>query len=76
MKVEIKIPAMGETVFEATISRVIKTSGSIVRRDEEILELETDKVNQVLHLIYNQVKIGILVDIIFIKLLIEQLGML
>ncbi len=49
MKVEIKIPAMGETVFEATISRVIKASGSLVRRDEEILELETDKVNQVLY---------------------------
>ncbi|HUD00968.1 MAG TPA: dihydrolipoyllysine-residue succinyltransferase, partial [Rhabdochlamydiaceae bacterium] len=29
--------------------RIIKASGSVVRRDEEIIELETDKVNQVLY---------------------------
>lgn len=49
MKVEIKVPSMGESVSEATISRIIKASGSLVQRDEEILELETDKVNQVLY---------------------------
>ncbi len=49
MKVEIKVPAMGESISEATISRIIKASGSAVRRDEEVLELETDKVNQVLY---------------------------
>lgn len=40
---------MGESISEATISRIIKASGSIVRRDEEVVELETDKVNQVLY---------------------------
>ncbi|MBS0621291.1 MAG: dihydrolipoyllysine-residue succinyltransferase [Verrucomicrobia bacterium] len=49
MKVEIKIPTMGESVSEATLSRILKPSGSYVKRDEEILELETDKVNQVLY---------------------------
>jgi 2-oxoglutarate dehydrogenase E2 component (dihydrolipoamide succinyltransferase) len=49
MKVEIKIPAMGESVAEAIISNILKPSGSFVKLDEEILELETDKVNQVLH---------------------------
>ncbi len=49
MKVEIKIPAMGESVAEATVSKILKPSGSYVKLDEEILELETDKVNQVLH---------------------------
>lgn len=49
MKIEIKIPAMGESVTEATISRIMKPGGSSVRRDEEFLELETDKVNQVLY---------------------------
>jgi len=49
MKVEIKVPALGESVSEATISRIIKPSGSTVRRDEELLELETDKVNQLLY---------------------------
>jgi 2-oxoglutarate dehydrogenase E2 component (dihydrolipoamide succinyltransferase) len=49
MKIEIKIPAMGESVTEATISRIMRPSGSPVRRDEELLELETDKVNQVLY---------------------------
>jgi 2-oxoglutarate dehydrogenase E2 component (dihydrolipoamide succinyltransferase) len=49
VKVEIKVPAMGESVSEATISRIIKHNGSLVRRDEEVIELETDKVNQVLY---------------------------
>lgn len=49
MKVEIKIPAMGESVAEAIVSNILKPSGSFVKLDEDILELETDKVNQVLH---------------------------
>ncbi|HSX25413.1 MAG TPA: dihydrolipoyllysine-residue succinyltransferase [Chlamydiales bacterium] len=49
MKIEIKIPSMGESVVEATIGSILKPSGSAVRADEEILELETDKVNQVLY---------------------------
>ena len=49
MKVEIKIPTLGESVAEATVSTILKPSGSMVKLDEEILELETDKVNQVLY---------------------------
>lgn len=40
---------MGESISEATVSRIIKPTGSLARQDEEILELETDKVNQVLY---------------------------
>lgn len=49
MKVEIKVPAMGESITEATVGTLIKPSGSMVKADDEILELETDKVNQVLY---------------------------
>ncbi len=49
MKIEIKIPSMGESVSEAIVSTIIRPSGSLVKTDEEILELETDKVNQVLY---------------------------
>ena len=49
MPSEIKIPNMGESVSEAIISNILKSSGSFVKQDEEILELETDKVNQVLY---------------------------
>lgn len=49
MKIEIKIPAMGESITEATIGTILKSSGSSVKADDEILELETDKVNQVLY---------------------------
>jgi len=49
MKIEIKIPAMGESISEATVGQIIKASGSMVNTDDEILELETDKVNQVLY---------------------------
>ncbi len=48
MKVEIKIPKMGESIVEATIGAIVKSSGSIVKADEEILEIETEKVNQAL----------------------------
>ncbi|HEY4831842.1 MAG TPA: 2-oxoglutarate dehydrogenase complex dihydrolipoyllysine-residue succinyltransferase [Waddliaceae bacterium] len=49
MKQEIKIPPMGESITEATVSTILKPTGSQVEADDEILELETDKVNQVLY---------------------------
>lgn len=42
----IKVPPLGESITEATIGTILKPSGSFVKADEEILELETDKVNQ------------------------------
>jgi len=48
MRIELKIPTMGESIVEATISNILKSTGSFVQEDEEIVELETDKVNQVL----------------------------
>ena len=44
MTIEIKVPAMGESVTEATVSRWFKKEGDAVKRDEPLLELETDKV--------------------------------
>ncbi len=49
MKAEITVPAMGESITEATIGELIRQDGADVTMDEEILELETDKVNQVLY---------------------------
>jgi len=45
MSIEIKVPAMGESVTEATIARWLKREGEAVRQDEPLVELETDKVN-------------------------------
>ena len=44
MTIEIKVPAMGESVTEATVARWFKKEGETVARDEPLLELETDKV--------------------------------
>jgi len=44
MTIEIKVPAMGESVTEATVARWFKKEGESVARDEPLLELETDKV--------------------------------
>ena len=44
MSIEIKVPAMGESVTEATIARWLKKEGDAVKRDEPLVELETDKV--------------------------------
>lgn len=49
MKQDIIIPRMGESISEAHIGKIFKVSGSQVKADEEIVELETDKVNQVLY---------------------------
>lgn len=49
MKSEIKVPAMGESITEVLIGAILSPSGSTVKTDAEILEIETDKVNQVLY---------------------------
>lgn len=45
MKVDIKVPAVGESISEATIGDWTKKSGEFVKRDEIILLLETDKAS-------------------------------
>lgn len=49
MKNEIKVPSMGESISEAVIGTILTTSGKSVKADEPILEIETDKVNQLLY---------------------------
>ncbi len=49
MKSEIKVPSMGESISEVIIGQIFAPNGTIVKIDAEILELETDKVNQVLY---------------------------
>ncbi|MCK5574376.1 MAG: 2-oxoglutarate dehydrogenase complex dihydrolipoyllysine-residue succinyltransferase [Sphingomonadales bacterium] len=44
MAEEIKVPALGESITEATIGRWLKKVGDPVAADEAIVELETDKV--------------------------------
>lgn len=49
MKVDIKIPSVGESVAEGTVGAILKPTGSQVKADEELFELETDKVNQAVY---------------------------
>ena len=44
MTIEIKVPALGESVVEATVAKWYKKEGDAVALDEPLLELETDKV--------------------------------
>ncbi|MBM3545649.1 MAG: 2-oxoglutarate dehydrogenase complex dihydrolipoyllysine-residue succinyltransferase [Alphaproteobacteria bacterium] len=44
MATEIKVPALGESVTEATVAKWLKNVGDAVARDEPLVELETDKV--------------------------------
>lgn len=41
---EIKVPTLGESVSEATVSQWLKKEGDSVNADEPLVELETDKV--------------------------------
>jgi len=44
MTVEIRVPALGESVSEATVAKWYKAVGEAVAADEPLVELETDKV--------------------------------
>ena len=44
MATEIKVPVLGESISEATVTTWLKSVGDAVAADEPILELETDKV--------------------------------
>src|SRR5262249_49766926 len=44
MTTNIVVPALGESVTEATVAKWLKTAGEPVKADEPLLELETDKV--------------------------------
>jgi 2-oxoglutarate dehydrogenase E2 component (dihydrolipoamide succinyltransferase) len=43
MAVEIKVPAVGESITEGTIARWLKSNGAAVKANEPVCEVETDK---------------------------------
>src|SRR5262245_29506128 len=45
MAVEIRVPALGESIVEATVGKWLKSAGDNVSAGEPLVELETDKVN-------------------------------
>src|SRR5688572_17975461 len=44
MTTQIVVPALGESVSEATVAKWLKSVGDAVAADEPLVELETDKV--------------------------------
>ncbi len=46
MSLEMKVPALGESITEVTISSWLKKDGDYVEMDEVIAEVETDKATQ------------------------------
>src|SRR5689334_3861888 len=45
MSIELKIPAVGESVQEVQIGRWLKQPGEAVQEDQSVVELETDKAS-------------------------------
>ncbi len=45
MPTEILMPELGESVHEGTVSRWLKKEGDLVKEDEPVVEIMTDKVN-------------------------------
>ena len=43
MAIQIKVPAVGESISEVTIANWLKKDGDAVKLDEVIAELESDK---------------------------------
>ncbi len=60
MATEIRVPTLGESVSEATIGRWFKKPGDVVKADEPLVELETDKVT----LEVNAPAAGVLAEIV------------
>ncbi len=44
MKIEVKVPALPESVADATLAKWHKQVGEAIKRDENLVDLETDKV--------------------------------
>ena len=69
-QVEIRLPKMGESVTEATITNWLKNVGDNVDMDEPLVEVATDKVDNELP---SEAK-GTLVQIFFEKDQVAQVG--
>ena len=67
---ELKLPKMGESVAEATITSWLKEVGDPIELDEAILEIATDKVDSE---VPSEVE-GVLVEILFEKDSVVQVG--
>jgi 2-oxoglutarate dehydrogenase E2 component (dihydrolipoamide succinyltransferase) len=46
MAIEIKVPALGESIAEVTVGKWLKKVGDIIKVDDPLVELETDKATQ------------------------------
>ena len=44
MSIELKVPALPESVADATVAKIYKAEGEGIARDENLFDLETDKV--------------------------------
>ncbi len=44
MAIEIRVPTLGESITEATVGKWFKQRGDVVKQDEPLVELETEKV--------------------------------
>lgn len=60
-KFELKLPKMGESVAEATITSWLKEVGDTIEMDEPVLEIATDKVDSEVPSEVN----GVLVEVLF-----------
>ena len=60
-KFELKLPKMGESVAEASVTNWLKTIGDTIEADEPVLEIATDKVDSE---VPSEVD-GVLVEILF-----------
>ncbi|SHI65785.1 dihydrolipoamide acetyltransferase family protein [Flavobacterium terrae] len=69
-KFELKLPKMGESVAEATVTNWLKNVGDKIEQDEAVLEIATDKVDSE---VPSEVS-GTLVEILFQKDDVVQVG--
>lgn len=67
---ELKLPAMGESIAEATITNWLKEVGDTIEADETVIEIATDKVDSE---VPSEVS-GILVEQLFAKDELVQVG--
>ncbi len=69
---DIVVPTLGESVSEATVAKWLKKAGDNVRKDETLVELETDKVSVEV----SAPEAGVLTDIVATEGVTVQIGAL
>jgi len=55
MQVEVKVPTVGESITEGLLAEWLQADGAVVRTDDPLFVLETDKVTMTINAEHSEI---------------------